>query len=121
MRDKIYQKEYENKYKSSQKRVKVPKKVPKPSQTFIKMKRITFFSHKKRKSSQKQSPKIFYKKAVLPNKSLQKSSWLQHYQKQTPTQVFSCEYCEIFKSTYFDGHLQTAASVFQKAKLSAFE
>ena len=41
--------------------------------------------------------------------------------KQTPTQVFSCEYCEIFKSTYFDGHLQTAASVFQKAKLSAFE
>ena len=74
VRDKIYQKEYENKYKSSQKRVKVPKKVPKPSHTFIKMKRITFFSHKKRKPSQKQSPKIFYKKAVLPNKSLQKSS-----------------------------------------------
>ena len=69
MRDKIYQKEYENKHKSSQKRVKVPKKVPKPSHTLIKIKRITFFSHKKRKSSQKQSPKIFDKKAVLPNKS----------------------------------------------------
>ena len=69
VRDKIYQKEYENKHKSSQKRVKVPKKVPKSSHTLIKIKRITFFSHKKRKSSQKQSPKIFDKKAVLPNKS----------------------------------------------------
>ena len=121
MRDKIYQKEYENKHRSSQKRVKVPKKVPKPSHTLIKMKRINFFSHKKRKSSQKQSPKIFDKKAVLPNKSSKVFQRLQHYQKQTPTQVFSCEYCEIFKSTYFDGHLQTAASVFQKPKLSAFE
>ena len=26
----------------------------------------------------------------------------------TPTQVFSCEYCEIFKNTYFEKHLQTA-------------
>ena len=24
--------------------------------------------------------------------------------------VFSCEYCEIFKNTYFEEHLQTAAS-----------
>ena len=29
---------------------------------------------------------------------------------QTPTQVFSCEYCEIFKNTYFEEHLQTTAS-----------
>ena len=28
----------------------------------------------------------------------------------TPTQTFSCEYCEISKSTYFDEHLHTAAS-----------
>ena len=35
---------------------------------------------------------------------------LQLYQKQTPTQVLSCEYCEIFKNTYFEEHLQTAAS-----------
>ena len=47
MRDEIDQKEYENKCKSSQKRTKVLKKVPKPSHTLIKMKRITFFSHKK--------------------------------------------------------------------------
>ena len=26
---------------------------------------------------------------------------LQLYWKQTPTQVFSCEYCEIFKKSYF--------------------
>ena len=26
------------------------------------------------------------------------------------TQVFSCEYCEIFKNTYFEERLQTGAS-----------
>ena len=25
--------------------------------------------------------------------------------KKTPKQVFSCEYCEIFKNTYFEEHL----------------
>ena len=29
---------------------------------------------------------------------------------QAPTQVFSCEICEIFKNTCFEEHLQTAAS-----------
>ena len=28
----------------------------------------------------------------------------------TPTQLFSYEYCKIFKSTYFDEHLGTATS-----------
>ena len=32
--------------------------------------------------------------------------------KKTPTQVFSREYCEIFKNTYFEEHLRTAASVY---------
>ena len=31
--------------------------------------------------------------------------------KETPTQVFSCEYYNIFKNTYFEKHLPTAASV----------
>ena len=31
-------------------------------------------------------------------------------QRDTPTQVFSCEYCEVFKSTCFEEHLQTADS-----------
>ena len=35
---------------------------------------------------------------------------LQLYQKQTPTKGFSCEYCEIFKNTYFEEHLQMTAS-----------
>ena len=29
--------------------------------------------------------------------------------KKTPTQVFSCEYCKIFKNIYFEEHLPTAA------------
>ena len=29
---------------------------------------------------------------------------------QRPAQVFSCEYYEIFKKTYFENHLWTAAS-----------
>ena len=31
--------------------------------------------------------------------------------KQTPTQAFSCEYREIFNSTYFEDYRRTAASV----------
>ena len=30
--------------------------------------------------------------------------------KETPTQVFSCEYCEIFKNIYFEEHLRMANS-----------
>ena len=30
--------------------------------------------------------------------------------KETPTQVSSCEYCKVFKNSYFKEHLQTAAS-----------
>ena len=30
------------------------------------------------------------------------------YEKETVTQVFSYEYCEIFKNTYFEKHLRTA-------------
>ena len=30
--------------------------------------------------------------------------------RDTPTQVFSCEYCELFINTFFEEHLRTAAS-----------
>ena len=30
--------------------------------------------------------------------------------KETPTQVFSCEFCEFFNNTYFIKHLRTAGS-----------
>ena len=35
---------------------------------------------------------------------------VQLYQKVTPTQVFSYEFCKIFKNTYFVKHFWTAAS-----------
>ena len=39
---------------------------------------------------------------------------VQLYQKETPTQMLSSEYCEIFQNTYFEEHLPTAASDFLK-------
>ena len=70
--------------------------------------------------AQKQPPELFYKKLFL--KILQYSqenafvrfSFLITLQnkfiKESPTLVFSCEYCEIFKSTTFEKHLPTDAS-----------
>ena len=46
--------------------------------------------------------------------SLCGSSSLQFYQKQSPMLMFSCEYYEIFKDTYFEEHLRTTASYFMK-------
>ena len=40
-----------------------------------------------------------------------------NYNKETQTQVFTCKYCENFKSTYFEEHLQMAASVILIIKL----
>ena len=37
--------------------------------------------------------------------------------RETPTQVFSCKYWEIFKNTYFEEHLQMAVSVILTIKL----
>ena len=42
---------------------------------------------------------------------------LQLYQKETPTQVFFGEYCEIFKNLYFEKHLRTTASVNSRAAI----
>ena len=35
---------------------------------------------------------------------------LQAFLKDNPPQVFSCEYCQTFKNTYFTEHLRRAAS-----------
>ena len=65
----------------------------------------------------KQSPETFYKKGVLQNfiklteKYMYISESLQIYQKEVPTQVFSCEICEIFKNIYFEEHMRTTSSV----------
>ena len=34
--------------------------------------------------------------------------------KETPIQVFSCDYCKVFQKTYFEKYLRTAASVYSK-------
>ena len=41
-----------------------------------------------------------------------KVAGLQLYQKGTPIQVFSSEYCGIFKNTYFGKHLRTVSQFF---------
>ena len=40
------------------------------------------------------------------------------YQKETLTQVFSCEFCEIFKNTYFVVHLQNPYIINEKQCLT---
>ena len=58
---------------------------------------------------------MFYKKAVL----LKTSQFSQYEQKKPVLEsLFNSEYCEIFKSTYFEERLQTAASedVFMKLR-----
>ena len=44
---------------------------------------------------------------------------LQLYEKETPTQVFFCEYYEIFKNTYFEKHQRMTASV--KSRVAIFQ
>ena len=47
--------------------------------------------------------KLFLKISQYSQESCRRATLLE----QTPTQVFSSEYCEIFKNTYFDEHLLT--------------
>ena len=43
-------------------------------------------------------------------------------EKWTLIQVFFCKFCESFKSTYFEEHLQTAASEMRKRhRMEIFE
>ena len=70
---------------------------------------------------QKQPPKVIYKKSVLKNFAMLtgkhlcwslffiKVSDFQH-RWESPTQLISCECPKIIKNTYFEEHLQTAAS-----------
>ena len=50
-------------------------------------------------------------KMPAPGSFLNKVAGLSNFiKKETLTQVFSREFCETFKNTYFEEHLQTAAS-----------
>ena len=41
-----------------------------------------------------------------------KVAGLQHYQKETPAQVFSCKYCGIFINTYFETKRDSSTGAF---------
>ena len=73
---------------------------------------------------QKQPPEVLYKKTVLKISQYSQETpvleslfikvaglGLQLYQKDAQTQVLSSEYCEIFKNTHFEKHLQKTAPV----------
>ena len=53
---------------------------------------------------------IYRKRPVA--ESLFSASACNFIKKETLVQVFSCEFCEIFKNTYFEEHLRTTASGF---------
>ena len=48
-------------------------------------------------------------RSVVTNFSMATVFRLATLSKRNPTPVFSCEYCKIFKNTYFEGHLRTPA------------
>ena len=56
---------------------------------------------------------VFTRKHVL--ESLDKVAALKT-KKETPTQVFSCEYCENFMNTFFTEHLHWLLLLFQKIR-----
>ena len=56
--------------------------------------------------------KVFTKISQISQETPVLGLGLQLYYKETPTQVFSCEICEIFKNTYFEEYLRTTASEF---------
>ena len=54
--------------------------------------------------------KLFLKISQYSQESCRHATVLKRH--PTPIQVFPSEYCEIFKNTYFEEHLKTAASYF---------
>ena len=70
-------------------------------------------------TGQKQPLQVFCKKVLLKfRKFYMKTPMLESlfnraynfYYKETPVEVFFCEYCEISKNTYFEQNLRTTAS-----------
>ena len=61
---------------------------------------------------------VFYKKSwswkfrSMHRKTPVGGESLQLYQKATPAKVFSCEYCGIFKNTYFEKYLRKVSESF---------
>ena len=49
---------------------------------------------------------------------MRESRFLIKFKKETLTQVFSCEFCEISKNNFFTEHLRTTASNYFKVIIS---
>ena len=59
---------------------------------------------------QKQPPEVFYEKRC--SEKFHKNSGLQqNIKKETLAHVFSCEFCEISKNTFFTEHLRVTRSL----------
>ena len=63
-----------------------------------------FYHHKKKRRCSIQKTILIYF-AIFTGKHLCWSLFLNFIKKETPTQVFSGQYCEIFKKSYFEEHL----------------
>ena len=64
------------------------------------------------------------KRAVLKNFAIFTGKHLcrsRFFQKETPTLVFFCEYCEIFKNNYFEKHLRTTVSEVTPTMMLSYE
>ena len=61
-------------------------------------------------SFHKQSSEAFYRKNVLKNLSRPKGP--QFYWKETPAQVFCCEFCENFKNAFLQSTLRQVLLIF---------
>ena len=72
---------------------------------------------------QKQPPEVFYEKTYSEKfcSIHKKVAGLELIEKETPTQLFSSEYCEFLKNTYLEEHLLMAASDFLKQLQNAGE
>ena len=55
-------------------------------------------------NNENQPTVVFYKKGVL------KLEACNYIKRETPTQLFSCEFCEIFRNSFFIEHLRTTHS-----------
>ena len=63
--------------------------------------------------------RMFCKISVLTNS--QENTCIEvSFLKETPTQKFSCEFCEIFKNTFLREHLRTTASVLSNFVIRLF-
>ena len=51
----------------------------------------------------------FLKTSEAATEGVLSKKGLQRYKKETSTQVFSCEYCKIFKNAYFEERLWKTA------------